>query len=108
MFTQSVSMLMLRVSMAPSGPTRFRLVGPLVADSFSQQTVMWRSLLLGKLAISIAVSLLVGGYSIWSLQNRDYSEGEYTSWLSVGVFFLVLATVQIVMIVFMFRKKKFD
>ncbi len=69
---------------------------------------MWRSLLLGKLAISIAVSLLIGGYSIWNLQTPDLSRSEYYSWLSVGVFFLLLAVMQIVMIAFMFRKKKFD
>jgi len=69
---------------------------------------MWRSLLLGKLAISIVVSLLVGGFSFWRLQNPDIPRGEYISWLSVGIFFLVLAVVQIVMIAFMFRKKKFD
>jgi heme/copper-type cytochrome/quinol oxidase subunit 2 len=69
---------------------------------------MWRSLLLGKLAISIVVSLLIGGYSIWRLQQPDFPSEEYYSWLSVGVFFLVLAAVQLVMIAVMFRKKKFD
>jgi len=33
---------------------------------------------------------------------------EYSSWLGVGIFFLVLATVQIAMVAMMFRKKKFD
>lgn len=69
---------------------------------------MWRSLLLGKLAISIAVSLLVGGYSIWILQSSDLTRGEFYSWLSVGIFFLALAVVQLLMIAFLFRKKKFD
>lgn len=69
---------------------------------------MWRSLLLGKLAISIVVSLLVGGFCIWSLQKPDMGRAEYSSWLGVGIFFLVLATVQIAMVAMMFRKKKFD
>ena len=69
---------------------------------------MWRSLLLGKLAISIAVSLLVGGYGIWNLQNSDLSRTEYYSWMGVGVFFFLLAIVQLVMMAMMFRKKKFD
>jgi hypothetical protein len=69
---------------------------------------MWRSLLLGKLAISIAASLLVGGYSFWLLKNPDISTAEYTSWMSVGIFFFLLAFVQAIMILMMFRKKKFD
>jgi hypothetical protein len=69
---------------------------------------MWRSLLLGKLAISIVVSLLIGGYSIWNLQQPDFPSDEYYSWLSVGVFFLILAAVQLLMVAVMFRKKKFD
>lgn len=69
---------------------------------------MWRSLLLGKLAISIGASLLVGGYSFWLLSNPDISSAEYTSWMSVGIFFFLLALAQAVMIVMMFRKKKFD
>jgi len=69
---------------------------------------MWRSLLLGKLAISICVSLLVGGYCIWSLQQPALARSEYFSWLGVGVFFLALAVVQIAMVAVMFRKKKLD
>jgi hypothetical protein len=69
---------------------------------------MWRSLLLGKLAISIVISLVIGGYSIWSLQKPDFPRDEYYSWLSVGVFFLILAALQLVMVAIMFRKKKFD
>lgn len=69
---------------------------------------MWRSLLLGKLTISIVVSLLVGGFCIWSLQKPELGTAEYSSWLGVGIFFLVLAVAQIVLVVMMFRKKKFD
>lgn len=69
---------------------------------------MWRSLLLGKLAISIAVSLLIGGFCIWSLQKPNLDRSEYSSWLGVGVFFLALAFVQVAMVAMMFRKKKFD
>ncbi|QEG24369.1 hypothetical protein [Mariniblastus fucicola] len=69
---------------------------------------MWRSLLLGKLAISIAVSLLVGGFCIWSLRKPDLATTEYSSWLGIGIFFLALAAVQVAMVAMMFRKKKFD
>ena len=69
---------------------------------------MWRSLLLGKLALSIVVSLLVGGYGIWCSRQPDLSSTEYSSWLGVGVFFLLLGVAQIVMVPMMFRKKKFD
>ena len=68
---------------------------------------MWRSLLLGKLAISIVVSLLVAGYAIWSSQKPDLSTSEYSSWMGVGIFFLVLGLIQLVMVPLMFRKKKF-
>lgn len=67
---------------------------------------MWRSLLLGKLAISIVVSLLIGGFCIWSLQKPDLGRGEYFSWLGVGIFFSILAVAQIAMVAMMFRKKK--
>lgn len=69
---------------------------------------MWRSLLLGKLALSIVVSLLVGGYGIWCSQQPGVSGTEYSSWLGVGIFFLVLGVAQILMVPLMFRKKKFD
>ena len=69
---------------------------------------MWRSLLLGKLAISIAVSLLVGGYGLWLIQRPNISSSEYYSWLAVGVFFLVLAVVQVGLGAMLFRKKKFE
>lgn len=69
---------------------------------------MWRSLLLGKIAISIVVSFLIGGYCIWSLQKPDLGRSEFSSWLGVGIFFLLLAGVQIAMVAMMFRKKKLD
>ena len=69
---------------------------------------MWRSLLLGKLAISIAVSLAMGGFCIWSLQKPDLGRSEFSSWLGVGVFFLALGMVQIAMVAMMLRKKKLD
>lgn len=69
---------------------------------------MWRSFLLGKLAISIVVSLLVGGYGIWYAQRPNVEGSEYYSWIGLGVFFLLLGAVQIAMALMMFRKKKFD
>lgn len=69
---------------------------------------MWRSFLIGKLAISIVVSLLVGGYGVWRTQSPDLSTSEFSSWLGLGVFFLLLGAVQIALAVMMFRKKKFD
>ena len=68
---------------------------------------MWRSLLLGKLALSVVISLLVGGYGIWASRNPDLSSSESSNWLGLGIFFLVLATFQVAMALLMFRKKKF-
>lgn len=69
---------------------------------------MWRSLLLGKLALSVVISLLVGGYGIWAAQTPDLSSSEYSSWIGLGIFFWVLALFQIAMAFLMLRKKKFD
>ena len=69
---------------------------------------MFRSLLLGKLAISVVLSLLMGGYSIWWSQTPDLTTTEYASWLGLGIFFLFLGAVQIAMAFLMFRKKKYD
>ena len=69
---------------------------------------MWRSFLLGKLAISIVVSFLVGGYGIWYTRSAEMEASEYYSWLGLGIFFLLLGAVQLAMALMMFRKKKFD
>ena len=72
---------------------------------------MWRSLLLGKLAISIVLTLALSGYSFYRVGGdsaNSMTTSEYASWLGVGCFFLVLGLIQIGMIAVMFRKRRFD
>lgn len=68
---------------------------------------MWQSILLGKLSISILASLAVGGYCVsrpWYRDNLTISESA--SWIGAGAFLLLFAIAQLVMIYFMFRKKR--
>jgi hypothetical protein len=69
---------------------------------------MWRSLLLGKISISVAISSIIGAYGFWQLSTGKIPEEEYSSWLGVACFFSALAAVQLVLVVLMFRKKKLD
>ena len=74
--------------------------------SFIQRFNMFRSLLLGKLAISVVLSLLMGGYGIYLSRGSDLTTTEYASWLGLGIFFLVLGAAQMVMVFLMLRKRK--
>jgi len=72
---------------------------------------MWRSILLAKLAISIVLTLGLGGYSLYyatSSSGDAMTTSEYISWLGVAAFFLLLGVIQIGMIAVMFRKRRFD
>ena len=68
---------------------------------------MWRTILLGKLGVSIAASIGVG---ILCLRQQPQDAGwmEIWQWRGLGVFFLVLAVAQVAAIYFMLRRKKLD
>jgi hypothetical protein len=70
---------------------------------------MWQSILLGKLSVSTIASLVIGCFCVsrpWYREGMSFNESS--SWIGIGVFFLVLALAQVVMVYFMFRKKKFE
>lgn len=67
---------------------------------------MWRTILLGKLSISILASFIVGGVCISQPWREQYTIVESTSWIAVGVFFLVLAIAQIAVTFFLMKKRK--
>jgi len=65
---------------------------------------MWRTILLGKLSISIFASLAVGGVCVTQPWRHEYTVFESTGWIAVGVFFLLLAVAQIA-VTYMLTKK---
>ena len=67
---------------------------------------MWRSILLGKLTVSILASFIVGGFCIMQPRNVDLSVMESARWTGLGVFFLVLGVAQVVVVFLLFKKKK--
>jgi hypothetical protein len=68
---------------------------------------MWRTILLGKLSISILASAIVGAICVTQPGRGEYSAGQISQWIGLGVFFILLSIVQVVVIYFLFRKKPF-
>ena len=67
---------------------------------------MWQKVLLGKLAISIVASLAAGGiciYQPWSDQETTWAESA--QWVGIGVFFLLLGTLQLGVIGLLLRRR---
>jgi hypothetical protein len=67
---------------------------------------MWRTILLGKLSISILASLVVGGVCLTQPWRHEYTIFESSSWIAVGVFFLLLAVAQIAVTYLLTKKPK--
>jgi hypothetical protein len=67
---------------------------------------MWRTILLGKLGVSIVASLVVGGVCISQPWRKSYTFLQSSSWVGVGAFFFLLALAQITAIYFMTRKPR--
>ncbi len=65
---------------------------------------MWRTILLGKLGVSILASLIVGGVCLSQPSRHEYTVLQASSWIGVGIFFLLLGIAQIVAIYLMTRK----
>ncbi|MFT5300372.1 MAG: hypothetical protein ACI87E_000254 [Mariniblastus sp.] len=66
---------------------------------------MWRTLLLGKLTISILASLAVGGLCLAHPYQTELGFAAATRWTGLGVFFLLLSVAQVLAVVLLFRKK---
>lgn len=67
---------------------------------------MWRTILLGKLAVSILASVFVGGYCIQHARTENFDMVESLQWWAIGIFFLLLAVVQVGVVVLLNRKPK--
>jgi len=67
---------------------------------------MWRAILLGKLAVSILASFVVGGICASQPWRNDYTFIQSAKWIGLGAFFLILAIAQIVVVYLLLKKKK--
>ena len=67
---------------------------------------MLRSLLLGKLTISILASFVVGGICITRPSRVELTVAESARWTGLGIFFLVLGVAQIALIYFLMKKQR--
>jgi len=56
---------------------------------------MWRAILLGKLAISIVATLVVGGLCASRPWRVEMPILESARWIGIGAFFLLLAVLQV-------------
>ena len=56
---------------------------------------MWRAILLGKLGVSILASLVVGILCVSQPWRHEYAFVGKARWIGIGIFFLLLAIVQI-------------
>ena len=67
---------------------------------------MWRTILLGKLSISILASLIVGGVCISQPWRNEFGIAQTSQWIGLGIFFIVLGIAQIAATYFLMKKKK--
>ncbi|MEL7496102.1 MAG: hypothetical protein AAFN77_00725 [Planctomycetota bacterium] len=67
---------------------------------------MWRTLLLGKLAISIIASLVVGYYCFSYGGDGTFTVSESMRWKGIGAFFSLLALAQIGVVFLLNRKQR--
>lgn len=67
---------------------------------------MWRTILLGKLSLSIFASLVVGVICVSLPWREERDLLEDFRWIGLGVFFFVLAVMQVVAILMLFKKAK--
>ncbi|MFK7769386.1 MAG: hypothetical protein AB8B55_19340 [Mariniblastus sp.] len=65
---------------------------------------MWRTILLGKLSISILASLIVGWICIGQPWQNEFGLLESSKWIALGVFFFLLGIGQIATIYFLMKK----
>jgi len=67
---------------------------------------MWRAILLGKLAISIVATLIVGGVCASRPWRVELTTTETTQWIGIGAFFILLSFGQVAAIYFLTRPMK--
>lgn len=67
---------------------------------------MWRTILLGKLSVSILATLLVGVICVTQPWRVNYPLSQSSKWVAVGVFFLGLGIFQIAAVYLMTKRLK--
>lgn len=67
---------------------------------------MWRTILLGKLAISIIATFVVGAACASRPWRVELTMTETAQWIGIGVFFILLGLLQIATIYLLMRKSK--
>jgi len=68
--------------------------------------MMWRSIVLGKLIISIAASIIIGFICVHSARQADQTLAGSTQWWLLGFFFFGLAISFSIVIALLFVKKR--
>jgi len=66
---------------------------------------MWRTLLTGKLTISIAASCIIGYLCLMHPAKHEIAALEAVRWYALGGFFLVLAIAQVTAIVLLTKRR---
>jgi hypothetical protein len=66
---------------------------------------MWRTLLTGKLTISIAASCFIGYLCLTHPAKHEVAASATARWYAMGIFFFVLAVAQITAIVLLTKRK---
>ena len=67
---------------------------------------MWRTILLGKMSVSILASFVVGGICITQPSRAELGIAASARWTGLGIFFLTLGVAQIAVIYFLMKRKK--
>jgi len=67
---------------------------------------MLRTLLLGKLTVSIAASLIVGTICVTRPSRIELPIAESARWVALGIFFLILGVAQIAVIYYLTKKPR--
>lgn len=67
---------------------------------------MWRSLLLGKLAVSIAASLAASVYCLWLARGANITFTQSAQWAGIGLFFGFVGLLQMTAVFFLSKRKK--
>ena len=77
-----------------------------VSSILNYRAIMWRSILLGKLGISILASFVVGGICVTRPRRVELDFAESSRWTGLGIFFLILGVAQIAVIYLLTKKPK--
>lgn len=69
------------------------------------QSTMWRTLLTGKLTISILASCFIGYLCLMHPEKHDIAASGAARWYALGIFFLVLSVAQVAAVFLLVKRK---